>query len=170
VSVRRNPGLDQLYLYDTVHNWLPNPDLEAERGSAWNAGIDVRLAPTVSAQLTYFGNRLWQSVKRSDWHCRRWENIGLVNTNGFETALRWNITPQFSTFVNYTYTDARIAAGPEKGLQLSTIPYSVGQFGIGYNSQGWQLNLYASYFSGARRALFAEAGQYAGIFSTLAEF
>ncbi|WP_421654593.1 TonB-dependent receptor plug domain-containing protein [Leptothermofonsia sp. ETS-13] len=155
VSVRRNPGLDQLYLYDTVHNWLPNPDLEPERGSAWNAGIDVRLAPAVSAQLTYFGNRL---KDRIGIVAGRWENIALVNTHGFETALRWNITPQFSTFVNYTYTDARIAAGPEKGLQLSTIPYSVGQFGIGYNSQGWQLNLYANYFSGARRALFAESG------------
>ncbi len=155
VSVRRNPGLDQLYLYDTVHNWFPNPDLKPERGSAWNAGIDIRLAPTVFTQLTYFGNQL---KDRIGIVAGRWENIALVNTNGFETALRWNITPQFSTFVNYTYTDARIAAGPGKGLQLSTIPYSVGQFGIGYNSQGWQLNLYASYFSGARRALFAKPG------------
>jgi vitamin B12 transporter len=154
-SVRRNPGLDQLYVYDTVHNWLPNPDLEPERGSTWNAGVDIRLAPALSTQLTYFGNRL---EDRLGIIAGRWENVGLVKTNGFEAALRWNITPQFSSFINYTYTDARIATGPESGLQLSTIPYSVGQFGIGYNHAGWQLNLYANYFSGARRALFAEPG------------
>lgn len=155
VSVRRFPGLDQLYLFDTVHNWLPNPNLKPEIGAAWTAGVDIRLAPTVSAQLTYFGNSLEDRISVVAGH---WANVGLVNTNGFEAAARWNITPQFSALANYTYTDARIATGSDRGLQLSTIPFSVAQIGFGYDWNGWQVNLYANYNSGSRRALFAEAG------------
>nr|WP_225938774.1 TonB-dependent receptor [Kovacikia minuta] len=155
VSVRRNPGLDQLYIFDTVHNWLPNPNLEPETGSAWTAGLDLQLAANLTGQLTYFGSRL---SDRLGIVAGRWENIGLVNTNGLEVALRWEVTRQLSTFINYTYTDARIASGAETGLQLSTVPFSVGQAGIGYDAGGWQVNLYATYSSGSRRALFTNPG------------
>lgn len=155
VSVRRFPGFDQLYLFDTVHNWLPNPNLKPEIGSAWTAGVDIRFAPTLSALFTYFGNSL---ENRISVVAGRWENIGLVNTNGFEAAVRWKISPQFSALVNYTYTDARIETGAEKGLQLSTVPFSVAQIGFGYDWNGWQVNLYANYNSGARRALFTAIG------------
>ncbi|AFY65740.1 TonB-dependent siderophore receptor [Geitlerinema sp. PCC 7407] len=162
VSVQRNPGLDQLYVFDTVHNWLPNPNLDPETGSSWTAGVDLQLASNLNAQMTYFGSRL---DNRLGIQAGRWENIGLVNTNGLEAALRWQITPQWSSFVNYTYTDAEIQTGPERGLQLGLIPYSVGQLGIGYESAGWQVNLYANYFSGARRALFNTPGDSSEDFS-----
>ncbi|MEP0755355.1 TonB-dependent receptor [Trichocoleus sp. Lan] len=155
-SVQRNPGLDQLYVFDTVHNWLPNPDLNPETGSSWTAGVDIQFLENLVGQFTYFGSRL---DNRLGVISGRWANIGLVNTNGLEAALRWQMTPQWSTFLNYTYTDARIETGLEKGLQLGLIPYSVGQFGIGYASGGWQLNLYASYHGGARRAFFNNPGE-----------
>ncbi|WP_104546920.1 TonB-dependent receptor [Chroococcidiopsis sp. TS-821] len=155
VSVQRNPGLDQLYVYDTVHNWLPNPDLNPETGSSWTAGVDVRFAANLTGQFTYFGSRL---SDRLGIQFGRWANIGLVNTNGLEAALRWQIAPEWSTFLNYTYTDAKIASGIEQGLQLGFVPYSVAQVGIGYQSEGWQVNLFASYFSGARRAFFNNPG------------
>lgn len=155
VSVHRNPGLDQLYVFDTVHNWLPNPDLEPETGSAWTAGVDVAFSSNLTGQFTYFGSQL---DDRLGIRNGRWENIGLVNTNGVEMALRWQISPQWSTFFNYTYTDAKIQSGPEQGLQLGLIPFSVANLGIGYQSNGWQVNLYARYYSGARRALFVSPG------------
>lgn len=34
----------------------------------------------------------------------------------------------------------------------------MGQVGIGYQNAGWQVNLYASYNSGSRRALFTDVG------------
>ena len=154
ISVQRNPGLDQLYVFDTVHNWLPNPDLQPEMGSSWTTGLDLRLSPGFVAQFTYFGSRL---NDRLGIRAGRWENIGLVNTNGVEAALRWKIAPQWSTFLNYTYTDAEIQTGPDRGLQLSMVPFSVAQFGIGYDSNGWLVNLYVNYFSGARRAFFTTA-------------
>ena len=149
--LQNNPGLDQLYVYDTVHNWLPNPDLKPETGSSWTAGVDVSLSPSLTGQFTYFGSSL---DDRLGILAGRWANIGLVNTNGLEVALRWQMTPELSTFLNYTYTDAKIESGSEKGLQLAMVPYSVGQLGIGYASAGWQLNFLVSYNSGARRAFF----------------
>jgi vitamin B12 transporter len=161
-SVQRNPGLDQLYVYDTVHNWLPNPDLEPENGSSWTAGLDVAFSKRLTGQFTYFGSSLRD---RLGIQAGRWTNIGLVNTNGLETALRWQMTPEWSTFLNYTYTDAQIETGSEKGLQLGLVPYSVAQLGIGYQSQGWQVNLFASYYSGSRRAFFNNPGDTSTDFS-----
>jgi len=154
-GVQRNPGLDQLYVFDTVHNWLPNPDLDPETGSSWTAGVDVTLSPSVTGQFTYFGSRLSDRLGIQNG---RWANIGLVDTNGLEAALKWQISPQWSTFLNYTYTDAKIQSGAEAGLQLGLVPFSVAQLGVGYNSGGWQVNLFASYFSGARRAFFTNPG------------
>ncbi|AFZ12451.1 TonB-dependent receptor plug [Crinalium epipsammum PCC 9333] len=150
-SEQRNPGLDQLYVYDTVHNWLPNPDLKPETGSSWTAGLDVNFSRNLTGQFTYFGSSL---NERLGVQTGKWANIGLVNTNGLEAALRYRITPAWSTFINYTYTDAKIETGAEKGLQLGLIPFSVAQLGIGYERQGWQLNLFGSYYSGSRRAIF----------------
>lgn len=151
-GAQRNPGLDQLYVYDTVHNWLPNPDLKPETGSSWTAGVDVNFSQNLTGQFTYFGSSL---DNRLGIVAGRWANLGLVDTNGFEAALQLKIANGWSTFVNYTYTDAQIKTGTEKGLQLGLIPYSVFQTGIGYQNAGWQANLYATYNSGARRAIFA---------------
>ncbi|AUT00371.1 TonB-dependent receptor [Nostoc sp. CENA543] len=152
---QRNPGLDQLYLYDTVHGWLSNPDLEPETGSSWTAGVDVNFSEDLSGQFTYFGSSL---DNRLGIIQGQWQNIGLVDTNGFEAALRWRMTKNWSTFFNYTYTDAQIKTGTERGLQLGLIPYSNLQAGIGYQKNGWQANLYANYNSGSRRALFNNPG------------
>jgi len=151
-SVQRNPGLDQLYVYDTVHNWFPNADLEPETGAAWTAGVDVNFSPSLTGQFTYFGSSLSDRLGIGEGN--RWQNIGKVDTNGVEAALRWQMSPRWSTFLNYTYTDATIKSGPEAGRQLSFVPYSVASLGIGYESKGWQVNLFANYSSGTRRAFF----------------
>ncbi|MDB9321774.1 TonB-dependent receptor [Nodularia spumigena CS-591/04] len=153
---QRNPGLDQLYLYDTVHNWESNPDLIPETGSSWTAGVDIKLTNNLIGQFTYFGSSL---DNRLGIIAGRWENIGLVNTNGLEAALRLQIANNWSTFVNYTYTDAQIKTGTEAGLQLGFIPYSVAQAGVGYQNSGWNANLYVTYNSGTRRAFFNVPGE-----------
>ena len=153
---QRNPDLDQLYLYDTVHNWQANPDLVPETGSSWTAGVDVKLSNNLTGQLTYFGSSL---DNRLAILAGRWANVGLVDTNGLEAALRLQVANNWSTFVNYTYTDAEIKTGTEKGLQLGFIPCSVAQAGVGYQNSGWQANLYVTYNSGTRRALFTNQNQ-----------
>ncbi|MEA5583088.1 TonB-dependent receptor [Nodularia harveyana UHCC-0300] len=153
---QRNPGLDQLYVYDTVHGWEPNSDLTPETGSSWTAGVDVKLANNLIGQFTYFGSSL---DNRLGIIAGRWENIGLVNTNGLEAALRLQLAQNWSSFVNYTYTDAHIKSGAERGLQLGFIPYSVAQAGVGYQNSGWNANLYVTYNSGTRRAFFNVPGE-----------
>ena len=151
-GAQRNPGLDQLYVFDTVHNWNPNPDLKPEIGSTWTAGIDMRLSEKLLGKFTYFGNSLDNRLGVING---KWQNIGLVDTNGLEAALQLKIAREWSTFLNYTYTDAQIKTGTEKGLQLGLIPYSLLQTGIGYQNNGWQGNLYATYNSGSRRSVFS---------------
>ncbi|MEH2397416.1 TonB-dependent receptor plug domain-containing protein [Nostoc sp.] len=152
---QRNPGLDQLYVYDTVHGWEPNPDLRPETGSTWSAGVDVNFSENLIGQFTYFGSSIGDRLGVIDG---KWANIGLVDTNGLEVALQLKIAPGWSTFLNYTYTDSQIKTGAERGLQLGLIPYSVLQSGVGYENAGWQANLYVTYNSGARRAFFTNPG------------
>jgi vitamin B12 transporter len=160
-GAQRNPGLDQLYLYDTVHGWFPNPDLKPETGATWTAGFDLAFSPTSTATLTYFGsnldNRLATQVISPT--VTQWANIGQVATNGLEIGFRQQLTPQWSTFVNYTYTDAKIQTGAERGLQLALVPYSVAQLGVGYANNGWEVNLLSNYNGGTRRAFFINPGQ-----------
>jgi outer membrane cobalamin receptor len=153
---QRNPGLDQLYVYDTVHGWEPNPDLEPETGSSWTAGVDIKFTDNLTGQFTYFGSSL---DNRLGVIAGKWQNIGLVDTNGLEAALQLRFASNWSTFLNYTYTDAKIKTGTEQGLQLGLIPYSLLQTGIGYQNSGWQANLYVTYNSGARRSLFIRTGE-----------
>jgi vitamin B12 transporter len=93
--------------------------------------------------------------------------VGLVSTNGLEGVLQYRFAPNWSSFVNYTYTDAQIKTGTEKGRQLGLIPYSLLQSGLGYESKGWAANLYLTYNSGTRRVLFTNtnAGQQATDFA-----
>ncbi|MEI6328233.1 MAG: TonB-dependent receptor [Pseudanabaena sp. ELA645] len=163
--LQRNPGLDQLYVPDSIHSWLPNPNLVPEKGVAYTAGFDLNLSKSFVAQLTYFGSSL---SDRLGIIAARWENVGQVNTNGIEAALKLQITPEFSSFLNYTYTDAKIISSrtaAEVGLQLATVPYSVAKLGVNYNSNGYQANLFFNYYSGSRRAVFAATGVSATEFS-----
>ncbi|WP_309735231.1 TonB-dependent receptor [Chamaesiphon sp. OTE_75_metabat_556] len=160
-GAQRNPGLDQLYLYDTVHGWFPNPNLKPETGATWTAGFDLAFSPTSTGTITYFGSNLndrlaTQAVSST---VTQWANIGQVSTNGIEIGFKQQLTPQWSAFANYTYTDAKIQTGTDRGLQLALVPYSVAQLGIGYANQGWEVNLLTNYNAGTRRALFASTNQ-----------
>ncbi len=160
-GAQRNPGLDQLYVYDTVHGWLPNPNLQPETGSTWTAGIDLALSNNSTAQINYFGNSINNRIatQATSPTTTQWANVGKVDTNGLEIAFKQKLSPQWSAFANYTYTDAQIQSGPDRGLQLALIPYSVAQAGIGYANNGWELKLLANYNGGTRRALFTSPGQ-----------
>ncbi|MFM2303256.1 MAG: hypothetical protein RLZZ135_665, partial [Cyanobacteriota bacterium] len=160
-GAQRNPGLDQLYLFDTVHGWFPNPNLKPETGATWTAGFDLALSPTSTGTITYFGSNLndrlaTQAISPT---ITQWANIGQVSTNGLEIGFKQQLTPQWSAFANYTYTDAKIQTGVERGLQLSFVPYSVAQLGVGYANKGWEVNLLTNYNAGTRRAFFTNLGQ-----------
>lgn len=77
-----------MYVYDTVHGWEPNPDLNPETGSSWSAGVDVNFSENLIGQFTYFGSSIGDRLGVIDG---KWANIGLVDTNGLEAALQLTI-------------------------------------------------------------------------------
>jgi vitamin B12 transporter len=160
-GAQRNPGLDQLYLFDTVHGWFPNPNLKPETGANWTAGLDLAFSNTSTGTITYFGSSLNNSLATQAISptVTQWANIGQVATNGLEIGFKQQLTPQLSGFANYTYTDAKIQTGAERSLQLSFVPYSVAQIGVGYANKGWEVNLLTNYNSGTRRTFFNNPGQ-----------
>lgn len=160
-GAQRNPGLDQLYIFDTVHGWLPNPNLKPETGATWTAGVDLALSDNSVAQISYFGNSIDNRIATlaTSPTTTQWSNVGKVDTQGLEIGFKQKLSPQWSVFANYTYTDAKVQSGPDQGLQLGLVPYSVAQAGIGYANRGWELNLLTNYNAGTRRALFTGTGQ-----------
>jgi vitamin B12 transporter len=95
-GAQRNPGLDQLYLFDTVHGWLPNPDLKPETGATWNAGVDLALSPSSVAKISYFGNTIDNRLATvaTSPTTTQWSNVGKVNTQGLEIGLKQQLSPQ----------------------------------------------------------------------------
>jgi vitamin B12 transporter len=121
----------------------------------------LALSPTSTGTITYFGSNLndrlaTQAISST---VTQWANVGQVTTNGLEIGFKQQITPQWSAFANYTYTDAKTQTGADKGLQLALVPYSIAQLGIGYGNKGWEVNLLSSYNGGSRRALYVSPGQ-----------
>jgi outer membrane cobalamin receptor len=160
-GAQRNPGLDQLYLYDTVHGWFPNPNLKPETGTTWTAGFDLAFSPTATGTITYFGSSLNDrlATQALSTTVTQWTNIGQVSTNGLEIGFKQQLTPQWSALANYTYTDAKIQTGNDRGLQLALVPYSVAQVGLSYANRGWEVNLLTNYNAGTRRSLFTSDSQ-----------
>ncbi|WP_164929192.1 TonB-dependent receptor plug domain-containing protein [Gloeobacter violaceus] len=153
-SVQRNPGPDFLFLPDAAEGFLPNPDLKPERGSVYNAGFDLRFADNLRGEVTYFGSliqdRIGNGPLPADPTLTQRTNIGAVGTNGVEAGIKWQIDPQWSSYLSYTYTKIKIEEGRSLGL-LRFLPESVGQVGVGYDNQGLQVNVFVNYNSGAAR-------------------
>ncbi len=160
-GAQKNPGLDQLYTFDTARNRLPNSNLKPETGAAWNTGLDLALSDSSVAKISYFGSSIddriaTQPITQST---TQWSNVGKVDTHGLEISFKQKLSPQLSAFANYTYTDTKIQSGPDRGLQLGLVPYSVAQAGIGYVNQGWELNLLTNYNAGIRRVFLSRVDE-----------
>ncbi len=153
-TVQRNPGPDVLFAPDAAEGFLPNPDLKAERGTTYNVGFDFQPSRSWSAQVTYFGSlisdRIGNEALNDGSGQSRRANIGAVGTNGVEVGLRWQVSPQWSTFLNYTYTKVKIEPGRFLGT-LRFLPESVALLGIGYQNEGLEVNTFVNFNSGAAR-------------------
>lgn len=130
---------------------IGNPDLKPERGNSFDVGIDQKLGDFGLLRLTFFHNRVSDTIafKRLNppvnGNTGTWENIGLVETNGLEASLNLQLARNIFTFVNYTATDPRIlessnSAEVDKELRFAGADKL--NLGISYeNPFGWYFGL-----------------------------
>ncbi len=89
---------------------LANPDLQAEKSTGWDVGIDQKLwGDRATASVTYFQTRYRDRlVYVSDpvtW-VGRTENVSRAKSEGFETALAVGVAKAVRARIAYTYLEA----------------------------------------------------------------
>ena len=100
-SAFRAPSLGELY-----YPFSGNPDLQPERSTAWELGLEQTLAPGLVGEVTGFWNDI-RDLINYDGATNRDENIGHARTRGVEVAVRTAIGERAFLRGSYTYLDAK---------------------------------------------------------------
>ncbi len=109
----KNPTLSQLY-----GRWGPNPNLKPEKSKGWDIGVEQDLLERhLSVDMTYFNNRPTNLIQWHDQGTANYADDGFANVEGtsrirgLELTLRGRPMESMSLSAQYTYTQARDAAG-----------------------------------------------------------
>lgn len=86
---------------------LPNQNLDPERVSSWDAGINQSFFDDkVSFDFGYFNSHYRDYINYNGGWPGAYENIGRVDMQGYEGKFTWKPNDKFKVVFNYTYTDA----------------------------------------------------------------
>ena len=100
-SAFRAPSLGELY-----YPYSGNPDLQPERSTGWEVGLEQSIAAGVVAEATGFWNDVRDLIDY-DPQTSTNQNIGHARTRGVETAIRTTVAGSFFIRASYTYLDAK---------------------------------------------------------------
>jgi len=103
----RAPSFNELYFPN-----FGNPDLDPERSSEWDVGFDQEIfSPRVTLSFTWFDRRVRDDIVTvlvdPETFEFRPENVGRVDTKGFEVVPAADLGHGLSLGASYTYTGIR---------------------------------------------------------------
>jgi vitamin B12 transporter len=152
----RAPAIANLFNNNPTN--IGNPDLKPEKGDSFDVGIDQKLGNIGLLRLTFFSNRISDTIAFKtlippvNGNTGTWENIGLVQTTGIEASLNLQLTRNVYAFVNYTANDPRIleSANPaEIDKELRFAGADKLNLGVSYeNPQGWYFSVLMNSLNG----------------------
>jgi vitamin B12 transporter len=152
----RAPTIPNLFNNNPTN--IGNPELRPERGDSFDVGIDQRLGNFGLLRLTYFNNKVSDTIAFTrlippvNGNTGTFENIGLVRTTGLEASLNLQLARNFYGFVNYTLNDPRIleSGNPEEvGQELRFAGANKLNLGVSYeNPMGLYLGVLINSLSG----------------------
>jgi len=115
----RAPSLDELF-----NPGYGNPDLEPEKSTGWELGIEQKAwDDRITAGVTFFRNEIRDSfqytVTNFMTYAGIYEQSSGFETKGVEAFISADITTNLNLALNYTYTDVDDnAGGPAAGLRI----------------------------------------------------
>ena len=134
-----------------------NPNLQPEKDTNYEVGFDYQADKTLVAKLNLFHTDVTNVIDKRTYTnadnrtVSQFINSGKAKINGLEIGLNKRLSPAWSSFLNYTYTDAKVKeslAAPENvDKQLSTVPKNMFNIGFNYAQGPWQGSLTGSYVS-----------------------
>jgi vitamin B12 transporter len=147
------PNFNDLY-GKTIHKG--NPNLQPERGSFFDIGLDWQPTPTTDFRFTAFASAITNLLTLNladprlpdfqsfaslgyDPGDRVRVNYPSMYSTGFEFSFNWKMAPNWEFFMTETYTDARVVDGLRQEVnqtQYALVPFHMGRIGFGYQDPG----------------------------------
>lgn len=137
VSYRQYFVAPTLYhLYSTYGS----PDLEAEKGSTYEFGVNHQFDDTLSGAFHVYRrhdtNRIIYSM--TEW---KYVNTGSLNTTGFDISLDKKLSEKWSTSLGYTYLHIDKVAANENINLNGQLPVSTINWSTTYRNKKWDATL-----------------------------
>lgn len=143
----RPPTVYELYRTWTSSSgvtYAGNPDLEPEKVTSWDIGVEQKLWKGAKASLTYFENYMKNLIYRKTVSSTLQElvNVGKAESRGVEFEIEQRFEKWVRLFGNITYTDSEIKeneANPKtEGRRLTYTPLWKANIGAEFEKSGFQ--------------------------------
>lgn len=112
-----------------------NPDLGSEKGNSFDIGIDQKIGNFGLFRLTFFLNRISDSIAFEFGSPSTYSNLGEVEAKGIEAAIDVEVVDNVFAFANFTLNDTEILEDVNEsieGNELSFRDANSFNFGIAY--------------------------------------
>ncbi len=156
----RNPSIFELYRSSQVLTiqLVPNPDLKPEYLTSWEVGVRKPIGRRVSAEGTYYENRVDDLIYRSrdlaadpSGRTRPLLNAGNSRTRGVEASVSARIFPWLEWYSNYTLQDSVITSNPglpdTVGRQIPYVPKHMTSSTLTASGSKWTAYLSGRYMN-----------------------
>ncbi|BBB89397.1 MAG TPA: TonB-dependent receptor [Methylomusa anaerophila] len=152
-------------IYELAKDWesssgviyKSNPGLQPEKDINYELGCDYQIDKTLLARLNIYHTEVTDAIdKRTSTNSAgrtvsQFINSGEARVNGLEFSLNKRWSDSWNSFLNYTYTDAKVTesiAAPENvGKQMAAVPKNMFNIGFNYAKGPWQGSLTGNYVS-----------------------
>ncbi|CQR74388.1 Colicin I receptor precursor [Sporomusa ovata DSM 2662] len=134
-----------------------NPDLQPEEATNYEVGLDYQANKSLLAKLNLFHTDVTDAIDKKTYTnvagrtVYQYINSGKAKVNGLEIGLTKRLSQAWSSFLNYTYTDAQVtesSTAPENvDKQMANVPKNMFNVGFDYTQDRWQGSLIGSYLS-----------------------
>lgn len=152
----RAPTNEDMYTTSTVNGLTTqgDPDLQPERGTAWELGGELRFAAGNKASATYFENELSNLIylkQITPLVLSQRINAGKARVRGIELAATARLTGWSSLDASYSYIESKMlenTADPlSVGKRLTDSPKNICAIGMTAQEGAWSGRLSARYIS-----------------------
>jgi len=146
-------------VYELYRTWrsdgktyVSNPNLDPEKVTSWDMGVEQKLWKDAKLSLTYFENyfkdMLYRKTTGSD---QNWVNVGKAESRGIEFEIEQRFEKWLRLFCNFTYTDSEIKENPlnrqSEGKRFTQLPLKMANLGIEFQKYDFSAYLVSRYVS-----------------------
>ncbi len=140
-------------LFELCDGFSGNPALREERGTGWDAGVDLAWPEAnVEASFAYFDQRVEDEIRFDPNIFVYIQNAVTTRSTGVEASLGARLLPDLRVQLAYTYTDATISSvDAEDGLPRQRRPQHLGSVSVDWSFADGRGNLNATLQTAAKQ-------------------